>query len=547
MSRSRDAEASGLLVKNLSVKFQTSGFSHTAVHSISFSLKPGEVVALVGESGSGKTVTARSLLGLAGSNAQISADHLSLNGRSLLANTEQEWRKIRGAEIGFVLQDALVALDPLRPVGAEITEALTAHNWGTRTSRKSRVLELLAKAGIPSAQDRVHLRADQLSGGLRQRALIASALAMNPPFLIADEPTTALDPSVQVQILELLKQLRAAGHGILIISHDLGFVSQLADRVIVMNQGHMVEEGQTADLLTRPCHAYTRMLLAAEPGRRPPRPTIPPSATHAPLLEAHHLSFSVKQQNGATKQIVQDVSLSLLPGRTLGLIGESGSGKTSTARMIMGFQKPSSGSVDFQGEPWVRSGKANIPEAARRVRRPKLAIIYQDPLSSFDPRWTVQTILNDALSVIHVPKSERLSRIHALLAQVRLPDSLLTKNPLFLSGGQRQRVAIARALAVEPSVILCDEPVSALDVSVQAQILDLLGDLQKRLHLSYLFISHDLNVVRNISDDLIVMKEGKIVESGAAEQILKHPRHPFTQKLVAAAHLMGDASTARSA
>ncbi|KXV56823.1 ABC transporter ATP-binding protein [Acetobacter senegalensis] len=543
MNAFSDTSQSGLSVKNLSVTFSSGGVSHIAVHSLSFSLTPGEVVALVGESGSGKTVTARALLGLSGPHAQITADHLSLNGRSLLANTEQQWRKIRGAEIGFILQDALVALDPLRSIGTEITEALTAHKWGTKNTREDRVLQLLTQAGIPLAKERVHLRADQLSGGLRQRALIASALAMNPPFLIADEPTTALDPSVQVQILELLKQLRAAGHGILIISHDLGFVSRLADRVIVMHHGHMIEEGRTADLLSAPRHSYTRRLLDAEPGRRPPRPPALARQTALPLLEAHNLSFSIKQQDGTRKHIVQDISLSLFPGRTLALIGESGSGKTSTARMIMGFQKPETGFIDFLGEPWSRSEKAGVPESARRGRRPRLAAIYQDPLSSFDPRWTVQTILDDALSVIHVPKQERMTRIRALLDQVRLPDTLLSKNPLLLSGGQRQRVAIARTLAVEPSVILCDEPVSALDVSVQAQILDLLDDLQKRLRLSYLFISHDLNVVRNIADDLIVMQHGRIIESGTAQDVLTHPRHPFTQELVAAAHLIGDATS----
>ncbi|MCG0994422.1 ABC transporter ATP-binding protein [Acetobacter indonesiensis] len=536
------APQSGLNVKNLSVKFGLGDVAHTAVHSLSFSLTPGEVVALVGESGSGKTVTARALLGLLGSNAQVSAEHLSLNGQSLLENTEQQWRKLRGVEIGFILQDALVALDPLRSIGAEISEALTAHKWCTKNAREERVLQLLMQAGIPSAKDRVHLRADQLSGGLRQRALIANALALNPPFLIADEPTTALDPSVQVQILELLKQLRAAGHGILIISHDLGFVSRLADRVIVMHHGHMLEEGRTEDILSAPQHSYTRKLLDAEPGRRPPRPATPVSATTLPLLEANNLSFSVKQQDGTRKQIVQDISLSLFPGRTLAVIGESGSGKTSTARMIMGFEKPETGFIDFLGEPWSRSEKADIPESYRRSRRPRLAAIYQDPLSSFDPRWTVQAILDDALSVINVPKTERLTRIRALLDLVRLPDTMLGKNPLHLSGGQRQRVAIARALAIEPAVILCDEPVSALDVSVQAQILDLLDDLQKRLNLSYLFISHDLNVVRNIADDLIVMQAGRIIERGSAHNILTHPRHPFTQQLVAAAHLIGDAT-----
>ncbi|MFT8564386.1 MAG: ABC transporter ATP-binding protein [Acetobacter orientalis] len=542
MNTFSSAPQSGLSVKNLSVKFATGGVTHTAVHSLSFSLTSGEIVALVGESGSGKTVTARALLGLLGANAQTSADQLSLNGQSLLANTEQQWRKIRGAEIGFILQDALVALDPLRSVGAEINEALTAHKWGTKNTRNEHVLQLLMQAGIPLAKERIHLRADQLSGGLRQRALIANALAMNPPFLIADEPTTALDPSVQVQILELLKQLRTAGHGILIISHDLGFVSRLADRVIVMHHGHMVEEGRTADLLCAPQHSYTRRLLDAEPGRRPPRPVAPITPTTLPLLEAHNLSFSVKQKNGTRKYIVQDISLSLFPGRTLAVIGESGSGKTSTARMIMGFQKPETGFIDFLGEPWSRSEKTGITEASRRSRRPRLAAIYQDPLSSFDPRWTVQTILDDALSVIHVPKTERLSRSLALLDLVRLPSTLLGKNPLHLSGGQRQRVAIARALAVEPSVILCDEPVSALDVSVQAQILDLLDALQKRLHLSYLFISHDLNVVRNIADDLIVMQAGRIIERGSAQDVLLHPRHPFTQQLVAAAQFIGDAT-----
>ncbi len=520
-----------LEVENLSVSFPTPTGEHVAVHDLSFTLQPGRVVALVGESGSGKSVTARSLIGLAGEQARVSARCLSLGGQDLRTLSPRDWRALRGRDIGMVLQDALVALDPLRPVGREIAESLSAHKWGTRAERNARVHNLLEQVGIPDPALRARQRPDELSGGLRQRALIASAIALSPPLLIADEPTTALDPSVQAQILRLLGRLRDNGTGLLLISHDLGFVARLADHVIVLHHGAVVEQGATAQVLGRPVHAYTRTLRDADPVRHPPRAIAQQGTETAPLLTAHGLSLDRRGPDGVVRPILSDVGFSLHPGRTLGLIGESGSGKTTTARIVMGLTQPDTGEVIFMGERWVRGGRQGVPEGDRRPRRRAIAMIYQDPLGSFDPRWTVRDILADALSVA----GNRDHAIATLLDRVRLPASIAARRPASLSGGQRQRVAIARAVAVRPALIVCDEPVSALDVSVQAQVLDLLEELQRELNMAYLFISHDLGVIRRMCDDVLVMQSGRIVEAGPAAEILTAPRHPFTRTLLDAA------------
>ena len=530
-----------LIVEGLSIEFD----GQTVVHNLSFTLAPGKTLALVGESGSGKSVTARSLIGLAGAGARVSARTLSYGGQDLLGLSERGWRRLRGKGIGFVLQDALVSLDPLRAVGKEILEVLKAHNWGDRRSRGERVIELLDKVGVPEPRLRARQRPDQLSGGLRQRALIASALALSPGLVLADEPTTALDATVQAQILEVLQEIKARGDSLLIISHDLAVVAQLADEVLVLRHGVTVEQGPTEQVLRNPHHPYTRALLDAVPAEHargtrlsPGQPAVnglPRSGADSPLLlRASGLGKRYIGPDHQSRQVVDDVSFELRAGRTLGIVGESGSGKTTVARMVLGLLEPDAGRVEFLGQPWTAAGSERVTEKQRRLHRRDISVIYQDPLSSFDPRWSVGQILADALDVAGFQAGQHAARISQLLEHVRLPAELATRRPLQLSGGQRQRVAIARAIASNPKVIICDEPVSALDVSVQAQVLDLLADLQASLGLAYLFISHDLGVIRHVSDQVLVMRHGKVVESAPVEDLFDNPQHEYTRRLLGA-------------
>lgn len=530
-----------LIVEGLSIEFD----GQIVVHNLSFTLAPGKTLALVGESGSGKSVTARSLIGLAGAGARVSARTLSYGGQDLLGLSERGWRRLRGKGIGFVLQDALVSLDPLRAVGKEILEVLKAHNWGDRRSRGERVIELLDKVGVPDPRLRARQRPDQLSGGLRQRALIASALALSPGLVIADEPTTALDATVQAQILEVLQEIKARGDSLLIISHDLAVVAQLADEVLVLRHGVTVEQGPTEQVLRNPRHPYTRALLDAVPAEHargtrlsPGQPAVsgpPRSGADSPLLlRASGLGKRYIGPDHQSRQVVDDVSFELRAGRTLGIVGESGSGKTTVARMVLGLLEPDAGRVEFLGQPWTAAGSERVTEKQRRLHRRDISVIYQDPLSSFDPRWSVGQILADALDVAGFQAGQHAARISQLLEHVRLPAELATRRPLQLSGGQRQRVAIARAIASNPKVIICDEPVSALDVSVQAQVLDLLADLQASLGLAYLFISHDLGVIRHVSDQVLVMRHGEVVESAPVEDLFDNPQHEYTRRLLGA-------------
>ncbi|MCO8168282.1 ABC transporter ATP-binding protein [Pseudomonas sp. 21LCFQ02] len=526
-----------LIVDGLNVSFD----GQTVVHDLSFTLAPGRCVALVGESGSGKSVSARSLVGLAGGRAEVAARGLSFAGRDLLSLSERQWRSVRGKDIGFVLQDALVSLDPLRPVGKEILEVLETHRFGNRTQRQARVLELLERVGVPDVALRARQRPGQLSGGLRQRALIASALAMDPALVIADEPTTALDATVQAQILEVFQQIKARGASLLIISHDLAVVAQLADDVVVMRHGEVVEQGPMEQVLRQPTHAYTKALLAAVPAEHPRGSRLSPeraSYVSPPvrqdaevLLRAQGLGKRYLGPDGQVRQVVRDVGFELRSGRTLGIVGESGSGKTTVARIALGLLQPDAGEVHYRGQPW-NLPHGGVDEKHRRPLRREISVIYQDPLSSFDPRWSVAQILDDALHVAGIDAQQRPARITRLLNQVRLPAELAERRPLQLSGGQRQRVAIARAIASEPKVIVCDEPVSALDVSVQAQVLDLLADLQDELGLAYLFISHDLGVIRHVSDDVLVMRHGEVVELAPVEQLFEQPAHEYTRRLL---------------
>jgi peptide/nickel transport system ATP-binding protein len=507
------------------------------VHGISFTVHPGECLAIVGESGSGKSVTARTLIGLTGPDSSVEAKAMHFRGQTLLYHGEKEWERLRGKDIGFVLQDALVSLDPLRPVGREIDEALWAHGYGPRSQRRARVLELLSLTGVPHPELRARQRTAELSGGLRQRALIATALAHDPPLLIADEPTTALDATIAARIIDLLEESKQRGKAIIVISHDLSVVARIADRVAVMRDGEIVESSTTTDVLNQPQHPYTRTLLNSIPSgtskgtllvdrsQVPPAPS--PPADTPPALAVRGLRKTFPVHHGATPTGVHDVTFELAAGTTLGIVGESGSGKTTTARMVLGLLQPDSGTVELNGSPW-----SSLPARDKRERRHEISVIYQDPLSSFDPRWTVQQILDDAVDAAGVARPERRERTSELLSQVQLDAEIRDRTPLRLSGGQRQRVAIARALAGRPSVIVCDEPVSALDVSVQAHILDLLTTLQARTGVALLFISHDLGVIHHMSDRIVVMKDGVIVEHGNADDVFDRPVHPYTRALL---------------
>ena len=534
-----------LRVDGLSVTFPGPFGPVRSVKNLSFQVNAGEILALVGESGSGKSVTARTLVGLAGENAEVQAKTIELTRhdgslRDLRSLTDREWRGIRGREIGFVLQDALVSLDPLRKIGQEVAEPILTHRLLPRQQIPARVAELLTKAGIPDPEHRAAQYPHELSGGLRQRALIASALASGPQLLIADEPTTALDATVQKQVLKVFTALAQAGHGVLLITHDLAVVAEVADRVIVMQQGSLVESGEARQILSAPTHSYTRRLLAAIPtastrgkwlaGSDPFQSGIADrtSTDEAIALTADRIVVSFRRPDGSRMQAVNQVSLRIRRGETLGIVGESGSGKTTLGKVILALQKPDSGEVRLADHAW-----STLTERERRPLRARIQTITQDPLSSFDPQFTVAQILRQPLRLRRdLSDAEKQERILTLLEQVGLTPDLLIRRPGALSGGQRQRVSIAQALASEPEILICDEPVSALDVTTQAQVLDLLVALQRQLGLTMLFISHDLGVVQHMSHRIAVMKDGDIVETGPVEQIFSQPQHPYTRLLL---------------
>ena len=545
-----DWPAVRLRVRNLRTGFRVDGVLRPIVAGVSFDLLPGQCVAIVGESGSGKSVTARSLVGLAGRNAVVAADELELHHEDARSFSSKRWRRVRGRDIGFVLQDALVSLDPLRPVGAEIAEALRLHGWGNRAARKARVLELLERVGVPSPAVRARQRPDQLSGGLRQRALIASAIALDPDIVIADEPTTALDVTVQAQVLAQLEAMKERGASLILISHDLSVVARLADHILVMRGGEVLEQGSAAQVLAAPEHEYTRALIAAVPGETTRGRALTPGAPEPgprpsigdPVLEARDLVKRFHTSDGTVTRAVDGVSFTLRAGETLGIVGESGSGKSTTARLALGLERLDSGDVRLLGQDW-----SALPESRRRALRRRISVVSQDPLSSFDPRWTVERILLDSLrSERFASGADRDARVRELLGQVGLGAEVLPRFPLTLSGGQRQRVAIARALAPRPDIIVLDEAVSALDVTIQAQILDLLVALQRESGVAYLFISHDLGVISHLSDRVLVMKDGVVVEEGTAEDVFERPQQPYTRDLIAAIPEFAPAGDPRS-
>ncbi len=518
-----------LRIEKLSISFDKSA-PRPVVNNVSFTLNSGQLVAIVGESGSGKSVTCRSILGLAGEKAHLSSEVFELQGQSVHHFSEQDWRKIRGKNVGLVLQDAMTSLDPLRAIGDEVREVLDIHQTGDRKSRISRVIESLTAAGFSQARQRAGQRPRMLSGGLRQRALIAAATAGKPSILIADEPTTALDATLQKKILGLLKTLATRGNGVLLVTHDLPLVAAVADYILVMKDGEIVARGTPQEIFHSTNHPYVKSLLAAVPSRQTTARPVTDQRTHIqPAIEASELSKGYRSLRGkVATPVVSHISFVLPQGKTLGLIGESGAGKSTIARLLTGMEPPDSGWVNIFGTAW-----STLSESQRRSQRWLIQMVYQDPLSSFDPRMKAGEIITDALKAAGVrDKDEKLRRAHQLLAQVELPVSVFTQSPVNLSGGQRQRLAIARALATSPKILICDEPVSALDAITQAKILALLMKLQSEFGLSILFISHDLAVISQICDDIMVLHQGQVVEYDTADNVINRPQHQYTKELL---------------
>ncbi|MEH3153989.1 MAG: ABC transporter ATP-binding protein [Gordonia paraffinivorans] len=496
------------------------------VHGVDLHVRRGEVLAVVGESGSGKSVTTRALAGLAGPGARVEARSFDVLGRDPLHDRRARWDDLRGRHIGLVLQDALTALDPLRTVRAEIGEALLHL---PRRDRAWRAEELLTSVGVPDPSSVLPRRAFQLSGGQRQRALIASAIAAGPDLLIADEPTTALDVTVQAQVLALLVDQAAQGRAVILVSHDLAVVAQIADRVVVMQDGRIVEEGTVRDVIERPAHAHTRSLIEAVPRGAAPVPVERPGG---PVVEATGLTVAYRVGR-ETVGGIRDVSFAIRPGEALGVVGESGSGKSTVAKVVTGLLAPQQGSVRLPDGDGRSGGRARPGE---------IGLVAQDSVGSFDPRYDVGEIIAESVRIVEDDRAARRAAVADLLDRVHLPASVVDRHPRELSGGQRQRVNIARAIGSRPRLLVCDEPVSALDISVQAQILTLLGDLAAD-GLAMLFISHDLAVVRQLCHRTLVLDAGEVVESGPTEDIFRTPRSARARELLAAIPSLGIPTT----
>ncbi|MGW0628376.1 dipeptide ABC transporter ATP-binding protein [Streptomyces sp. NPDC002758] len=514
-------------VTDLTVEFGTL----RAVDGLSFRLERGAALALVGESGSGKSTVAAALLGLHhGTGARVGGS-VHVAGTDVQRASDQELRRLRGGRAAMVFQDPLSSLDPYYAIGDQIAEVYRVHTRASRRAARARAVEVLDRVGIPDARRRSRARPHEFSGGMRQRALIAMALACEPDLLIADEPTTALDVTVQAQILDLLHTLREeTGTGLLLVTHDVGVAAESVDEVLVMRHGQAVEHGPVSAVLGSPTHAYTRELLGAVPRVDAPRSAS--RATDEVVLEATGL----RREFGRGKRAfaaVDDVSLTIRRGETLGIVGESGSGKTTLGRMLVGLLEPTAGAIRYEGRPHTGVN-------------PAVQMVFQDPVSALNPRRSVGESIADPLRArgMGVPPLERSrewrdegrirGRVTELLERVGLEGAHYDRYPHEFSGGQRQRVGIARALAADPRVIVCDEPVSALDVTTQAQVVALLGELQQELGLALVFVAHDLAVVRQVSDRVAVMRRGRIVESGPADEVYDSPQDPYTKQLLAA-------------
>ncbi|WP_136051772.1 ABC transporter ATP-binding protein [Microbacterium sp. K36] len=560
-----------LSVEGLAVDFATMDGVVHAVEGVDLEIRPGETVAIVGESGSGKSTTAMAIIGLLAGGGKVAAGSIKLDGRDISRASESELRSIRGRDIGLVPQDPMSNLNPVAKIGTQVAETLLAHGLATRQNVQAKVVEALTAAGLPDPERRAKQYPHEFSGGMRQRALIAIGLACKPRLLIADEPTSALDVTVQQTILDQIGEMtRELGTAVLLITHDLGLAAERAERVIVMHRGKVVEQGPARRILEDPQHPYTQSLVKAAPSvavaRLRPEAFVRDastgsagastgSATHSESgslssSESGSLSSSAPGSLSSSKGniveienltkvypvrgkhedfvAVDDVSLAIPRGETVAIVGESGSGKTTTARMLLKVIEPTSGLIRYEGKDISTLSRAETKDFRQRVQP-----IFQDPYSSLNPMFTIERLIAEPLEFYKRGSgADRRKRVRQLLDDVALPQSMLRRYPSELSGGQRQRVAIARALALSPDLIVCDEPVSALDVLVQDQILRLLGDLQREYGLSYLFISHDLAVVRLISDYVCVMKDGKLVEAASSEEIFTNPRDPYTRRLL---------------
>ncbi len=517
-------------VRNLSVSYHNAGRVKEAVRDLSFSLQAGETLAIVGESGSGKTTLASALLGLLPASAQISAGSLAVDGNDISHASERARRQLRGRFIGLVPQDPMVSLNPTLSIGKQIGESLILAHGGRRyPALDADVLELLAQVGLDNPELRARQYPHELSGGMRQRVLIAIALAGNPRVIIADEPTSALDVTVQRRILDHLEQLvQARGISLIIITHDLGVAADRADRVLVMKDGELVEQGIAREVLSAPTQPYTRDLLAAAPAFGNGQQPLPlPPRPARPLLSLHGVGKQYSP-GGQPFQALKGLSLDLYPGQTLAIVGESGSGKSTSLRIALGLEPPSEGRVHFDGQDVT-----GLTWQQFRPLRQRIQLVQQNPFASLNPRFTLyQSVVEPLLSFGLRDGAELHQAARQLMEQVQLPASFLDRLPRELSGGQRQRVAIARALALKPDLVLLDEPVSALDVSVQAQILELLRNLQAELGVAYVLVSHDLAVVQSLAHEVVVLRQGQVVEQGPASEVMHRPAHAYTRELL---------------
>ncbi|WP_226781407.1 ABC transporter ATP-binding protein [Oceaniglobus trochenteri] len=531
------APAPLLALSNLSVTFRTVTGSVEAVRDLSFSLAKGETLAIVGESGSGKSVTARAIMGMLAPNARMSDESsVQFKESELTRYSDEEMQKLRGNSISMIFQEPLTSLNPVYRIGEQLGEIIATHRDLSKAAIKARVIELLREVHLPDPEARFAQYPHEMSGGQRQRVMIAMALANEPDLLIADEPTTALDVTVQAEILGLLKSLQKRhGMAMLLITHDLNVVRKMSERVVVMRHGQLVEQGDTAAIFANPQMSYTRHLIDSEPSGEPD----PIAGDGEAVLQCHDLNVLYRIRHGGLFarrhldiEAVKDVTLRLSHGETLGIVGESGSGKTTLGMNLVRLRTPTSGRIEFQGTPIERLTRSQM-----KPLRPRMQVVFQDPFSSLNPRMIVRQIIEEGLIVNGIGRTtaERLERVKAALADVKMPLSALDRFPHEFSGGQRQRLAIARAIALAPDFILLDEPTSALDLSIQAQIIELLRDLRRKHNLSYLFISHDLKVVRALCHNVMVMQNGRVVEAGPTAQVLERPKTEYTKRLVDAA------------
>ncbi|WP_050615648.1 ABC transporter ATP-binding protein [Bacillus testis] len=525
-----------LQVQNLSVSFEHEDHEIEAVQNISFSLNKGETLGIVGESGSGKSVTARSIMQLLPVTAKRKSGIVLFEGKDIGQYSEKEMESIRGRYIGMIFQDPMTSLNPTMKIGNQIVEGLKKHGNISNKEARKQAIEMLELVGIRDSGIRYEQYPHEFSGGMRQRVMIAMALACRPSLLIADEPTTALDVTIQAQILHLMKEMQEKfGTAIILITHDLGVVAGMCDRVAVMKKGVIVETGTTREIFSVPSHPYTKKLLQALP--RLDEKKKPKAGPHiirnsddcTPLLEVRHLKQYFDIGKGNIIKAVDDISFNIKAGETLGVVGESGSGKSTTGRSILQLHRPTSGDILYKG-----MALNSFSPKEMLVMRRHMQMIFQDPYASLNPRMRILDIIGEALDVHKIAnsKADRKKRVEALLDMVGLDSSFAMRYPHEFSGGQRQRIGIARALAVDPTFIVCDEPLSALDVSIQAQIVKLMEDLQQRLGLTYLFIAHDLSMVKHISDRVAVMYKGKMVELAESEELYANPQHDYTKSLL---------------